>query len=164
MSKELARYSVVVFDEAHNIDNICIDSMSVRITRKLVDKCVESVGQLEEQIQKLKEANSQAGSLREQLSKSEEVSNGLLEKLNSSNKVDESCRSSDVIINDARNATVVKKVNTVRPLNRPETHGSRTKLFPMEINSLQSEKKSWVCSSTKLWTFMDLSLLPTTKC
>ena len=58
MSKELARNSVVVFDEAHNIDNICIDSMSVRITRKLVDKCVESVGQLEDQIKKLKEVNS----------------------------------------------------------------------------------------------------------
>ena len=33
VSKELARNSVVVFDEAHNIDNICIDSMSVKITR-----------------------------------------------------------------------------------------------------------------------------------
>ena len=40
VSKELARNSVVVFDEAHNIDNTCIDSMSVKITRKLVDRLV----------------------------------------------------------------------------------------------------------------------------
>ena len=44
VSKNLARNSVVVFDEAHNIDNICIDSMSVRINRKLLDRCqVENV-------------------------------------------------------------------------------------------------------------------------
>ena len=58
VSKELARNSVVVFDEAHNIDNICIDSMSVKITRRLVDKCVDSVQQLEDEIKRLKEANS----------------------------------------------------------------------------------------------------------
>jgi hypothetical protein len=34
---------VVVFDEAHNIDNICIDSMSVKITRKLVERCQTSL-------------------------------------------------------------------------------------------------------------------------
>jgi hypothetical protein len=43
VSKELARNSVVVFDEAHNIDNICIDSMSVKITRKLVERCQTSL-------------------------------------------------------------------------------------------------------------------------
>ena len=37
VSKELARNSVVVFDEAHNIDNTCIDSMSVKINRKLLE-------------------------------------------------------------------------------------------------------------------------------
>ena len=39
VSKNLARNSVVVFDEAHNIDNICIDSMSVRINKKLLERC-----------------------------------------------------------------------------------------------------------------------------
>ena len=58
VSKELAQNSVVVFDEAHNIDNICIDSMSVKITRRLVDKCVESVAQLQGEIDRMKEANS----------------------------------------------------------------------------------------------------------
>merc|ERR1740131_845557 len=58
VSKELARNSVVVFDEAHNIDNTCIDSMSVKISRKLVDRCLESVGVLEGEINRLKEENS----------------------------------------------------------------------------------------------------------
>lgn len=43
VSKELPKNSVVVFDEAHNIDNTCIDSMSVKINRKLIDKCQNSI-------------------------------------------------------------------------------------------------------------------------
>ncbi|ELK33414.1 TFIIH basal transcription factor complex helicase XPD subunit, partial [Myotis davidii] len=39
VSKELARKAVVVFDEAHNIDNVCIDSMSVNLTRRTLDRC-----------------------------------------------------------------------------------------------------------------------------
>jgi len=58
VSKELARNSVVVFDEAHNIDNTCIDSMSVKINRKLLDKCQNSITVLEEEIQRLKSEDS----------------------------------------------------------------------------------------------------------
>ncbi len=43
MSKDLPRNSVVVFDEAHNIDNTCIDSMSVKINRRLIDRCQGSI-------------------------------------------------------------------------------------------------------------------------
>ncbi|VVC98560.1 unnamed protein product [Leptidea sinapis] len=38
VSKELNKEAVVVFDEAHNIDNVCIDSLSVKITRRTIDK------------------------------------------------------------------------------------------------------------------------------
>ena len=58
VSKELARNSVVVFDEAHNIDNICIDSMSVRLMRKLVDRCQTSIQLLETEITRLKDEDS----------------------------------------------------------------------------------------------------------
>jgi len=58
VSKDLARTTVIVFDEAHNIDNTCIDSMSVKINRRLVDKCLDSVEVLEKEIGRLKEANS----------------------------------------------------------------------------------------------------------
>uniref|UniRef100_A0A3B3Z6K7 General transcription and DNA repair factor IIH helicase subunit XPD n=1 Tax=Periophthalmus magnuspinnatus TaxID=409849 RepID=A0A3B3Z6K7_9GOBI len=46
VSKELAKKSVVVFDEAHNIDNVCIDSMSVNITRRTLDRCQNNVDTL----------------------------------------------------------------------------------------------------------------------
>ena len=58
VSKELARNSVVVFDEAHNIDNICIDSMSVRVNRKLLEKCQNSITVLEEEIKRIREDDS----------------------------------------------------------------------------------------------------------
>ena len=46
-------------NEAHNIDNTCIDSMSVKINRKLLDKCQNSITVLEEEIQRLKSADSE---------------------------------------------------------------------------------------------------------
>jgi len=58
VSKDIARNSVVVFDEAHNIDNICIDSMSVRLTKRLLNKCVTSISTLEDTIKDQKDANS----------------------------------------------------------------------------------------------------------
>ena len=59
VSKDLPRNAVVIFDEAHNIDNTCIDSMSVNITRKLIDRCQTSIGVLETEITRLKEADSE---------------------------------------------------------------------------------------------------------
>nr|CAG4643731.1 EOG090X01B4 [Lepidurus arcticus] len=58
VSKEMSRSSVVIFDEAHNIDNVCIDSMSVKITRRLLDKCSNSIQTLETTITKIKESDT----------------------------------------------------------------------------------------------------------
>ncbi|NWY08002.1 ERCC2 helicase, partial [Nothoprocta ornata] len=52
VSRELARKSVVVFDEAHNIDNVCIDSMGVNITRRTLDRCQANVATLQATIQR----------------------------------------------------------------------------------------------------------------
>merc|ERR1719244_1733105 len=57
VSKEIPRNAVIVFDEAHNIDNICIDSMSVKITRKLIDRCQTSVQTLESELERLRNEN-----------------------------------------------------------------------------------------------------------
>ncbi len=35
VSKEISKDSIVVVDEAHNIDNVCIESMSVDVSRSL---------------------------------------------------------------------------------------------------------------------------------
>ena len=59
VSKEIAQNSVVVFDEAHNIDNICIDSMSVKINKRLLEKSITSISILEKKITELKEADSE---------------------------------------------------------------------------------------------------------
>ncbi|XP_054651189.1 general transcription and DNA repair factor IIH helicase subunit XPD isoform X2 [Dunckerocampus dactyliophorus] len=58
VSKELAKDSVVVFDEAHNIDNVCIDSMSVNITRRTLDRCQGNVDMLQSTIHKIKETDA----------------------------------------------------------------------------------------------------------
>uniref|UniRef100_A0A8D9A2J3 TFIIH basal transcription factor complex helicase XPD subunit n=2 Tax=Cacopsylla melanoneura TaxID=428564 RepID=A0A8D9A2J3_9HEMI len=47
VSKELARSSVVVFDEAHNIDNVCVDSLSVRVNRRIIEKAMGNIQTLE---------------------------------------------------------------------------------------------------------------------
>uniref|UniRef100_A0A670ZFH6 General transcription and DNA repair factor IIH helicase subunit XPD n=1 Tax=Pseudonaja textilis TaxID=8673 RepID=A0A670ZFH6_PSETE len=59
VSKELAKKSVVVFDEAHNIDNVCIDSMGVNITRKVLDRCQGNVATLQAAIHRIKETDAQ---------------------------------------------------------------------------------------------------------
>ncbi|KAL8590345.1 General transcription and DNA repair factor IIH helicase subunit XPD [Nucella lapillus] len=46
VSKDLSRKAVVVFDEAHNIDNVCIESMSVKITRRTIDRCCQNIDDL----------------------------------------------------------------------------------------------------------------------
>lgn len=51
VSKQLQKEVVVVFDEAHNIDNVCIDSMSVKINRRTIERCTTSLGKLETVIQ-----------------------------------------------------------------------------------------------------------------
>lgn len=64
VSKELSKNAVVIFDEAHNIDNVCIDSMSVKITRKIIDRSTSSLQRLENTINHIKETN--ASKLREE--------------------------------------------------------------------------------------------------
>lgn len=55
VSKELAKESVVVCDEAHNIDNVCIDSMSVKINRRIIERSANSLQVLEKAVQEMKE-------------------------------------------------------------------------------------------------------------
>ena len=50
VSREMGRDSVVVFDEAHNIDNVCIESMSVNIHQRHLDRAVNNIKKLNKQI------------------------------------------------------------------------------------------------------------------
>ncbi|XP_038221320.1 general transcription and DNA repair factor IIH helicase subunit XPD [Zerene cesonia] len=58
VSKELNKEAVVVFDEAHNIDNVCIDSLSVKITRRTIDKSTQALQSLEKTVARIREEDS----------------------------------------------------------------------------------------------------------
>ncbi|XP_030765568.1 general transcription and DNA repair factor IIH helicase subunit XPD [Sitophilus oryzae] len=55
VSKELARESVVIFDEAHNIDNVCIDSMSVKIRKRTIERASANIGTLEKHVSEMRD-------------------------------------------------------------------------------------------------------------
>ncbi len=57
VSKELEQESIVVFDEAHNIDNVCIEALSVTLDKKLVDRSIGSVGRLKTKVDDMKRTN-----------------------------------------------------------------------------------------------------------
>ncbi|KAI9350065.1 hypothetical protein DFJ73DRAFT_832998 [Zopfochytrium polystomum] len=59
VSRELSKDSIVVFDEAHNIDNVCTESLSIDLTRPLLDASSRSIGLLADKIESLKASNSE---------------------------------------------------------------------------------------------------------
>ncbi|CAK1581300.1 unnamed protein product [Parnassius mnemosyne] len=58
VSRELQREAAVVFDEAHNIDTVCVDSLSVRLTRRTLDKSATALQQLEKQVAQIREEDA----------------------------------------------------------------------------------------------------------
>ena len=50
VSKELSKDCIVVFDEAHNIDNVCIESLSIDLTDDSLRRATRSVTNLETRI------------------------------------------------------------------------------------------------------------------
>ncbi|KAI9139351.1 hypothetical protein BKA69DRAFT_1085762 [Paraphysoderma sedebokerense] len=59
VSKEMSKDCIVVFDEAHNIDNVCIESMSVDITRPILEASSRSINVLSEKIDRIKETDAE---------------------------------------------------------------------------------------------------------
>lgn len=55
VSKEFPKKSVVVFDEAHNIDNVCIEAMSVNISRKSLERCQDNLEALSQRVREVGE-------------------------------------------------------------------------------------------------------------
>ncbi|KAK2999035.1 hypothetical protein RJ639_023090 [Escallonia herrerae] len=62
ISKEMQRESVVVFDEAHNIDNVCIEALSVSVRRQTLEGATRNLNKMTQEIQRFK--NTDAGRLR----------------------------------------------------------------------------------------------------
>ena len=51
VSRELSKESIVVFDEAHNIDNVCTESLSIDITRPNLEGSSRSLNDLSNRIE-----------------------------------------------------------------------------------------------------------------
>jgi DNA excision repair protein ERCC-2 len=59
VSKELSKDCIVVFDEAHNIDNVCIESLSTDITEDSLRKATRGAQNLETKISEMKDSDSE---------------------------------------------------------------------------------------------------------
>ncbi|KAB1203219.1 DNA repair helicase UVH6 [Morella rubra] len=62
ISKEMQRESVVIFDEAHNIDNVCIEALSVSVRRQTLEGARRNLSKMRQEIEKFKATD--AGRLR----------------------------------------------------------------------------------------------------
>ncbi|PAA47849.1 hypothetical protein BOX15_Mlig009087g1 [Macrostomum lignano] len=58
VSKQLPKSSIVVFDEAHNIDNVCIESMSVTLSRRSLDRAQLGLNSLQNRVREIKQQDA----------------------------------------------------------------------------------------------------------
>ena len=58
VSKELSNDCIVVFDEAHNIDNVCIESLSTDITEDSLRKATRGAQNLENKIAEMRTSDA----------------------------------------------------------------------------------------------------------
>ena len=58
VTKELAKESVVVFDEAHNIDSICIEALSVYLDKRRLKMAANNIKMLKSRVSEMKEADA----------------------------------------------------------------------------------------------------------
>jgi Rad3-related DNA helicase len=54
VSKELESESIIVFDEAHNIDSVCIEALSVTINERALEQATRSLGRLSSEVSRIK--------------------------------------------------------------------------------------------------------------
>ncbi|KAF8250207.1 DNA repair helicase RAD3 [Wilcoxina mikolae CBS 423.85] len=58
VSKEFSKDCIVVFDEAHNIDNVCIESLSIDLTEDSLRKAARGAANLERKITEMKASDA----------------------------------------------------------------------------------------------------------
>mmetsp|Transcript_4027 Transcript_4027/g.16062 ORF Transcript_4027/g.16062 Transcript_4027/m.16062 type:complete len:772 (+) Transcript_4027:286-2601(+) len=58
VSRELEKECVVVFDEAHNIDNVCIEALSVNIRQQTLDAAGRNITSLSGKIERAKQTDA----------------------------------------------------------------------------------------------------------
>ncbi len=58
VSSELESSSIIVFDEAHNIDSVCIEAFSVTVDSRRLELATRSLGRLSSEVSKVKATDS----------------------------------------------------------------------------------------------------------
>lgn len=58
VSKELSKDAIVIFDEAHNIDNVCIESLSLDLTNDMLKRASKGANTLARRIDDVKKTDS----------------------------------------------------------------------------------------------------------
>ncbi|KAL9644992.1 hypothetical protein ABK040_004485 [Willaertia magna] len=59
ISKGIPNDSIIVFDEAHNIDNVCIEALSINIDKDIVGQAFTNIKKLDERIVEMERVNSE---------------------------------------------------------------------------------------------------------
>ncbi|KAJ5082355.1 hypothetical protein N7532_011398 [Penicillium argentinense] len=59
VSRELSKDCIVVFDEAHNIDNVCIESLSIDLSEDSLRKATRGANNLERKIDEMKSSDAE---------------------------------------------------------------------------------------------------------
>jgi len=59
VSRDIEKESILVFDEAHNIDNVCIEALSVHFNKKTLEGATRNLSTLGRAIDKCKEKNAE---------------------------------------------------------------------------------------------------------
>lgn len=57
VSSTFDKKSIIVFDEAHNIDNVCLEALSVELDRRALDRASRNLTTINTKVTKLKEAD-----------------------------------------------------------------------------------------------------------
>jgi DNA excision repair protein ERCC-2 len=58
VSADIQKDSIIIFDECHNIDNVCIESLSMYINNRTLDQANQSIKKLENQLREENRENS----------------------------------------------------------------------------------------------------------
>lgn len=59
VSREMEKECIVVFDEAHNIDNVCIEALSVNLRQQTLDNASRNLASLRRRIDRVKETDAE---------------------------------------------------------------------------------------------------------
>lgn len=59
VSREVSKNAIVIFDEAHNIDNVCIESLSLDLTNDVLKRATKGANALTRKIEEVRKVDSQ---------------------------------------------------------------------------------------------------------